>query len=812
MARNFLGFDQRGMLGFDLGDGAAPAWLPPTPDTTREAMRIEAAQGRDPAAVLRRQGGIGLTAPVDPAMAAAIPAAPSATGPTALAQGSAPGRPSVVLDVAPAPTPTPTPATGGSGLPQIPAGTKLEIRPGGMDVDEMKSRGMSQPQIDRVLAERDRQIQATGAPAPAPAAAPAAPAGPALSAGDPSKGLVPTPAQGGGAPSGPRSNLNPAEQELDNLRQAQIAAELRKRASGGTVIKGGKQQTGEQWQGALGPNADTVEAIRANAQEAARMQKIQAEANAKRDEAVAKIGQEQADYEAKAAEIQAQIAQRKQQALDGIGGQIQALQQKIASAEIDDGRWWGSKKASDKALVGIAVALDGLVRGLTGRVGQPNAVLQEVYRQQDRDIDMQLKNVEKQRGDLNDLQRVYVQTKEQFGDEALAADAAKLAGLAGFKAKIVAEAAKADAVQATDPVFKRQQLAEMAEMEAAYREAIGADTPSAQRAAEAKMQKLASMTRSYSVRAKLLELDADRKVLEQQATIEERMNGTLAKSFGFTQDRYVGGSSGPSLDKVVAIQEKRAKDARAADDAASKGDKDEKAIFVDGRAMPVGKGASQGSVDKAQDLITFADQGLDMVASAEKRAKEAGGFAPGDPRLKIAAAGIASVLSNAQGGGAPNDAVMQTINDALSPGPRQQAAIQELRGEFQSAKRRGLQRVGAGKLWPSKRHRPSRCTTPRRGRRYRSRPTRRVPSSARGAPPSRWTRTSPWSAPMAESRPSRAARRPSGLPAPRVLLVVQPPKGSFAPSSSRRNSAASVACSEPRPQAPRAGPRWASAT
>lgn len=697
MARNFLGFNDRGMLGFDLGDGAPPAWLPPTPDTTREAMRLESARGADPAAVLRRQGGIGLAGPVDPTLAASIPAAPSATGPTAIAQNqsqadgrapsimwdapAAPQRPSMVLDVAPAAP------SGGSGLPQIPAGTKLEFSQGLGDTSVNKAMGKSQAQIDREQANQQRQGDA---PAQPPSATPQAP-----SAVDPSK-LVATPGQqGGGAPSGPRSNLNPAEQELDNLRQAQINAELRKRPSAGTMIKGGKVQTGEQWQGALGPNADTVDAIRANAQETARMQKIQAEANAKRDENVAKIGQEQADYEAKAAEIQAQIAQRKQAALDGIGGQVQALQKKIASAEIDDGRWWGSKKASDKALIGIAVALDGVVRGLTGRVGQPNAVLQEVYRQQDRDIDMQIKNIDKQRGDLNDLQRVYVQTKEQFGDEALAADAAKLAGLAGFKAKIVAEAAKADAVQATDPVFKKQQLQDMAEMEAAYREAVGADTPSAQRAAEAKMQKLASMTRSYSVRAKLLELDADRKVLEQQAAIEERMNGTLAKSFGFTQDRYVGGSSGPSLDKVVAIQEKRAKDARAADDAANKGDKDEKAIFVNGQPVSVSKGASQPSVDRAQTRISYADDVISIVNTVEND-KKAGRYIPGDPVQGMDALSLANAMAQMAGGGVASESDKADAAAALNPrDPRHSDAMARIRQRATAAKVNAAKSVGA---------------------------------------------------------------------------------------------------------------------
>lgn len=701
MARNFLGFNDRGMLGFDLGDGAPPAWLPPTPDTTREAMRLESARGADPAAVLRRQGGIGLAGPVDPALA--IPAAPSATGPTAMAQNQAdegtwdnPKIPDLGLHVPPAPKAVGD-ATVGIGLrPEVvqlgPSAAEVQkaVASGGFQAIPGQGAGLKQrPASESVIAN------SLGLPDPN--------AKPSTSV-DPSK-LVATPGQQGGAgsaPTGSGAPMGASAQEYQNWLKAMAIEEARKRPSAGMVIKGGKQQTGEQWQGALGPNADTVDAIRANAQETARMQKIQAEANAKRDENVAKIGQEQADYEAKAAEIQAQIAQRKQAALDGIGGQVQALQKKIASAEIDDGRWWGSKKASDKALIGIAVALDGVVRGLTGRVGQPNAVLQEVYRQQDRDIDMQIKNIDKQRGDLNDLQRVYVQTKEQFGDEALAADAAKLAGLAGFKAKIVAEAAKADAVQATDPIFKKQQLQDMAEMEAAYREAVGADTPSAQRAAEAKMQKLASMTRSYSVRAKLLELDADRKVLEQQAAIEERMNGTLVKSYGFTQDRYVGGSAGPDKKKIggylkeaADVESEQRKLGVTERDSANKGEKDQQAIFVNGQPVSVSKGASQPSVDRAQTRISYADDVISIVNTVEND-KKAGRYIPGDPVQGMDALSLANAMAQMAGGGVASESDKADAAAALNPrDPRHSDAMARIRQRATAAKVNAAKSVGA---------------------------------------------------------------------------------------------------------------------
>jgi hypothetical protein len=697
MARNFLGFDQRGMLGFDLGDGGPPAWLPVTPDTASEAMRLEAAAGRDPAAVLRRQGGASLTAPTG---MVAPPPAPGAMGPTALAKGPSmvidvgPKPPSMILDVAPAPGPAP--------LPAIPAGAPIALAPeepgarrafriesGPGDVSAGKAAGWSQTKIDY---ETKKQEVAPAAPATAPG----------LSAGNPTSGLVPTPGGARGEAGGSRQpppGMN--AQEYQNWLRSEIAAEAGRRPSAGTLVKGGKMQTGEQWQGAVGPNADTVEAMRANAQGAGRLQRIQADALNERDLAAAKIAGEQADYETKAAEVQAQIAQRKQAALEGIGAQAQALQQKIASAEIDDGRWWGSKSAADKATIGIAVALDGIVRGLTGRPGQPNAVLQEVYRQQDRDLDMQIKGVEKQKGDLNDLQRIYVQTKEQYGDEALAADAAKLAGLVGFKAKIQAEAAKADAVQATDPVFKKQQLQEMAEAEQAIAVALGADSEDAKRAAEARIQKLAARTRSYSVRGKLLELDVDRRVLEQQAAIEERMNGTLAKSYGFTQDRVVGGSGGADRKKIRGlfkelndVEGEQRKLTVSEREAAAKVKAGQADLRLPGGSMAVREGIPESLYNELAKKIVIADQYDAGLEEMVKRAKQPGGLTPGDPALKVFSDQAATLGSQLNWAGQPNTFQEELVIEASKPGPRQDAAIEALRGQSRALRSAVTKQLG----------------------------------------------------------------------------------------------------------------------
>ena len=793
--RAFLGRDDRGNLGFDLGDGGPPLYLPPTADTAKKAMELELQAGRDPSLVLAPRRGA-----MAPDALAENASMPDGRKPSVMWDPPAPpARPRVVLDVAPGPAPAGPPAPPAP----IPAGAPIVIESGPGETSAAKASGMSQPQIDARL----KAQQATPAPAPA------APTTPGLSAGNPSNGLVATP-QGGGAaaPAGPAdvlANLNPVEREVYNLYGLKGLEELRKRASPGTLVKGGKVQTGESWQGIVGPNADTAEAQRANAAEQARLGKTQAGAYAERDAKQAEIATEQADYERQAGEIQAQIAARKQVALDGLGEQTRAIQQKIAAAEIDPDRWYAKKSTGERIGIGIALALDGIAKGLTRRVGGPNAILEQMAKLQADDIDIQIKNIDKARGDLNDLQRVYVQTREQFGDEALAADAAKLAGLAGFKQRIMQEAAKADAVMQTDPVFKREQLADMAEMETAMRVAVGGDTPLARQAAEARMQQLAAKTRSYSVKARLAELAVEKKMLDDQAALEERMNGALSKSFGFTQDRMVGGSGGPSLDKLIATKKAQGDLLRNADEAAAKkaaGKDEQRMLFVDGSPLPAAKGASAGSVDKAQDLITFADQGLDMVKSARERASQGGGMAPGDPRLKLAAAGIASVLSNAQGGGAPNDAVMETIRESLTVGPRQQAAIGELESQFVSAKKRAVQRVGAARLWP-----PSRCMTPRRGSPSWSTRRRPARSSARAARPSQPTRTCPSWAQTAKSGSSRA---PTPAPSSRRLRASRRarPRGSSCASSSCKTNSAGSAGSSGRPwPAPLGGPARGSA-
>lgn len=79
-ARSFLGFDDSGRLGFDLGDGT-PTYLPPTDATVGEAMRLEAGAGRDPAAVLGGEAS-GRRPPLTPPWPGRCPRAAAPWAPT----------------------------------------------------------------------------------------------------------------------------------------------------------------------------------------------------------------------------------------------------------------------------------------------------------------------------------------------------------------------------------------------------------------------------------------------------------------------------------------------------------------------------------------------------------------------------------------------------------------------------------------------------------------------------------------------------------------------------------------------------------
>lgn len=656
-----------GSISFERQDGT---WLPRLPMTGASYLEKKK---------------IDLQAQADPALQAAIPQAPSAMGPTALAANERISPEAAVGKVIQFFQPA---------SPQEKAAkAKAEAKATEDQIAAAQARATANAQAEK---ERIAKVEAEEkAKAEAKAEAKAAPAAPTttLSPGDPSKGLVPTPPSQA-AQQGPTSTLNAAEQELDSLYKLQIREEMAKRSSPGTLVKGGKVQTREAVQGAVGPNEDTRAQLEKNALETERMQKLWAEGQDGFEQEKSKIELEQAGLEQEQAAQQAELAARKADALKSITDQAEALQKQISEGKIDSEKFWKDRGTGGQIAAAMAIAFGAIGNAIAG-VNGPNQALDIINRAVDRNIDTQIKNIEKQRGDLSDLQRIYAQTKERFGDEATAIEAARLAGLTAAKAKIQEQAAKLDALQAKDPKFKEEQLREMAELEAAWREATGADTPLAQKAAELKIQKLRQETRSYSVKARITELGLERQRLEARAAMEERINGVLSREYGFTQDRVVGGSSGPSLSKIVAMQKARAEMQRGADNDAAKHDKEEPILFVDGRPVKVGKGASQPSVDRAQTRISYADDVLSIVGIVEAD-KKAGRYVPGDPVRGVDALSLANGMAQMAGGGVASESDKADAAAALNPrDPRHSDALERIRQRAVAAKINAGKSVGA---------------------------------------------------------------------------------------------------------------------
>lgn len=698
--KTFLGYDGGSMV-FDLGDGAGPIALPASGSLAVEAARLEAAAGRDPGAVFARGGGAGIPVAggtVDPALAAALPPAPGgAMGPGALA--AAPTKaPSVVLDIGPpAPAGPPVkvglgapleltpmaPAAGSAGLPEL---TPQQLAKGFSGAQRAEPVPFAPQAGGQDLRAVQAQVEAANRPA----------AGPPV--------LVPTPAQAAGArgagepaPPGGQNSL-----EYQNWLRSEIAAEARRRPGAPVVVPGGKFQTGEHTQGEVGPSAETLAALDANGQRTLATQREQNEANADRDRRVGDLTESQLGVEQEAAQRQAEIAQRRQVELNGIAAQQDQLRQQIAAAEVDPQRWWKRKGTGEALAIGIGAALTDLARGLTGRLDQPNRVLEGVREAIDKDVELQIRDIDKKRGDLNELQRTYVQAKERYGDEGLASDLAKQAAQIGLKAEIQRAVAKAENIQGREAAHSPQSLAEMAEMEQAFREAMGADSPLAQQAAQVRLQKLANETRSYSVKGRLLELQAERAELERKASIEARMNGAIARQYVVTQDKKVGGGGGADPKKIRGLYKElsdvegdQRKLAVSEREAVAKGKPaPEKGVFLDGQYIAAHPGASGTSVDKAQDRITYSDDALETVKAIRERAKSPGGMVPGDPSGKINAMALAGALANASGSGVPSESDKADAETAVKAGPRQEEALRRIEQKALGYKISAVKRVG----------------------------------------------------------------------------------------------------------------------
>ena len=587
--------------------------------------------------------------------------------------------------------------------------------------------------------------------------------------------------------------MNPAEREQYNLIEAQKQEELRKRASGGQMVKGGKVQTAETISGVVGPDKDKLAAyLRSLAQG-----QDQAKALATFDRDINfRRADNAGDLQAKAAEDAAreeQMAMAHKEALGQIRGRLDGLREQVMNGEVRPDRLWSDASTAQRAGFMVAAALSGIGAAVAGRGGGPNTAIESLMRMMDRDNDRQRIQQAGRREKLNDAHAIYQETKEAFGSELAGEKAANLAKLEALKQQFETEyqtmAAKMPINAGRDPVTG--EVIEKTALDVRKDQAVNA---------------------------------IDQRIAKEQMELSKELNGQFSKNFGFTQDRYVGGSSGPSLAKLAAMtgaQGKLARDAQKADadnrgDLAKAATQGAPAIYSGGQRYAVDPSMPKDLISKNQSTINMADLGLATLDAIEKNPSskamgnlEKGARVVGLDRLANAMAPddrvmgadqLTGILAQTGGSGVPSPVQAALAQAAFSGGPGQAAAIAEARRQLRSNKQIGLSNLGV-KLWPRA---TSPSTTRRRARRSRPMPRRRVTSCGRGPRASCPIKRSTSSTRPASSRPSAAPtpRPTSRAPRPSSAGAGWPMPARPAASGSRRSSGASAGSSGLRASGP----------
>lgn len=374
-------------------------------------------------------------------------------------------------------------------------------------------------------------VVAAPAPAPGSPLVPMAPAPPAPTAPTP----APAPAAPGAPPAGPSpaglgagkivrgqswGNVN-AEDQLRgaqaNLLIQQANEELR--GSPGRFVPGGTFPTGRTEQFAPGPDPLATAEREAAEKKLARVDDALTWVETHRQQDLGDAAQAEA---ARAAERQRQLDElnaRQQQKLGGVLEQIDTGRRELADAKIDPDRKLKEMSTGQQAGAAIAMLLGGFGKALSGESGDPMAmrVLDDAIKL---DIDLQREAIDRKRGNLNTLGEIYRLTREQFGDERMAQDAAYLAGLEIYKAKIQKLNAEADA-------------------------AMGVET---QYDADGKI--IASNPYSIKAQRLLAALDVEQARLREQ--LSQAAAGQVSQQFATVQDRVEGGKA-PNREKAAKL-------------------------------------------------------------------------------------------------------------------------------------------------------------------------------------------------------------------------------------------------------------------
>lgn len=350
----------------------------------------------------------------------------------------------------------------------------------------------------------------------APAAPPAAPAAPAPAAA-PADAAPPKIVRAG-------TGAAPTQEEIA-AGLWNRAAEQELRGSPGTFVPGGTFSTGKTVQNAPGPDPGATAARELAERKAFGAQSDLIYVEARKQQEMSELAQAEA---ARAEERQRQLAEvqaREQAKLEEIFGEIDAKRKDLADTKLDPDKLIKSMSSGRQAVLGIAMALGGLGQAWAGESGPPMAM--QIWKEAvANDIENQKYNIEKKRGDINELGKVYQLTKERFGSEKMAQEAAYLAGLEVYKAKLTRTVAEADAAMGVETQYDENGQ-------------IVSGAPY-------------SMKAKAALAALAVEQARIRESLSQQA------NGQVAEQFVTTQGKVVGGKA-PNYAKAAEYAEKGAK-------------------------------------------------------------------------------------------------------------------------------------------------------------------------------------------------------------------------------------------------------------
>lgn len=266
----------------------------------------------------------------------------------------------------------------------------------------------------------DQGAQGAGAgvsppPPPAPAVRPAeaAPAGP------PGKILMAAPQVGGG-PAGP-SGPSYAGAAADMYAKAALAP-----SGGSQLVKGGTFQTGQE-------TKSKMEGGKPDERIAAMSDQLLTQGLADQNlrEAQGEHERYVDDHMGFARWEQEGLTklheERKQTALRGLQDERERVEKEVGETKIDPQEFWADKTDGDKIAFFLASAVTGYFNGRAGI--RDNQVLDAVNARIKANVDAQIRNLETKRGRVGELGRIYQQAKEQWGDETIARNQAKIAAL-----------------------------------------------------------------------------------------------------------------------------------------------------------------------------------------------------------------------------------------------------------------------------------------------------------------------------------------------------------------------------------------------